>query len=426
MKTRIALLALLATAMLPAGFSRAGETKPAENLPELVNTALANNPDLKSSEARWTMFKNRIAQAGSLDDPMLMLKIQNGVVNDPLNFSKEAMTGKVIGLSQQIPFWGKRGLKEEMAQKDAESYRWQVEERKLELARMVKETWYEIYFTDKSLEIVDKNIHILDDFITIAETRYSVGQGTQQDVFKSQVERSKLLDMRISLEQQRTSLEAALNALLARPAETPVGKIPDFEIRPVTLSAESLRKTANDNRPMIKSLKALIDKGEAGRKLARKESYPDFNVSMEYMQRDPAMGSDGADMYSLGVTFNLPLRRERRHAMVAEANSATNMAGQDLNSLKNSIDAGISDLIAKLDKRRKLANLYKSGIIPQADQSLESAIIGYKVGKVDFLTLLDSRTTLFNYERDYYESLAEYQIRMAQLEAMVGVELSNK
>ena len=397
---------------------------PAEDLPALVSSAIAANPELKSSEARWQMFRNRVTQAGSLDDPMLMLKIQNGVVQDPLNFRKESMTAKVIGLSQQLPFWGKRGLKGEIAAKDAESYRWQVEERKLELARMVKETYYQIYFTDKSLEIVDKNIRILDDFITVAEIKYSVGQGVQQDVFKSQVERSKMLGMKITLEQGRKSLVATLNALLFRQPETAVGRIPDFEIKPLPLAAKNLRETAFEQRPMFKGLQALIDKGELGQKLARKEFYPDFNVSLEYMQRVQAMGGEGLDMYSLGVTFNLPLQRERRHAMVAESNSEVSMAAEELNGLRNSIDSGISDLLAKLEKRVKLVNLYKSGIIPQAEQSLESAVIGYRVDKVDFLSLLDSQMTLFNYERELYESQAEYMMQLAQLEATVGFDFA--
>ena len=423
MKSLLALALLMLLSLSPAVAWSETVKLPAEDLAGLVAAAVANNPELKSSQARWEMFRNRIAQARSLDDPMLMLKIQNGLVNSPLNFRRDSMTQKVVGISQQLPFWGKRGLKEEMAAKDAESYRWQVEERKLELVRMVKETYYQIYFTDKSLEIVDKNIRILDDFITLAETKYSVGQGAQQDVFKSQVERSKLLDMKISLEQERRSLETALNALLFRPPETAVGRVPDFEIKPIPLSAGNLRETAFEKRPMIKSLQALIDKGEAGHKLARKEFYPDFNVSLEYMQREPAMGSDGSDMYGLGVTFNLPMQRERRHAMVAEADSEVRMAGEELNGLRNTIDSGISDLLAKLEKREKLVNLYKTGIIPQAEQSLESATIGYRVNKVDFLTLLDSRVTLFNYERELYDSLADYQVKLAQLEALVGKSL---
>jgi outer membrane protein TolC len=401
----------------------AGEVQPVENLSQLIDAAISNNPELKASDARWQMFENRIAQARSLDDPMLMLGIQNGMVRAPFNFSKDSMTQKVIGISQQLPFWGKRALKGELAAKEAESYKWTVDERKLELRRMVKESWYQLYFIDKSLLIVDKNIRILDDFITLAETKYSVGQGVQQDVFKAQVERSKMFDMRITLEQQRKSQQANLNALLYRPADTPVGRIPDAELEPLSLTAEQLRNTAYENRPLLKGYQALIEKGNAGLKLAKKEFYPDFNVSLEYMQRDPAMEQDGLDMYSLGLTFNLPVQRERRRAAVAESGSEIRMAGEELNSVKNGINSGVSDLLAQLELRRKLAELYKTGIIPQAEQSLESATIGYRVNKVDFLTLLDSRVTLFNYEREYYDSIADYQMKRAQLEALVGKEL---
>ena len=401
----------------------AGEERPVEELPRLVATALSQNPELKGSEARWQMFTSRIRQASSLDDPMLMLKIQNGMITDPFNFRKDPMTQKVIGISQQLPFWGKRELKGEVAAKEAESYKWQVEERKLELRRMVAETYYQIYFIDKSLAIVDKNLKILDDFVTLAETKYSVGQGAQQDVFKAQVEHSKLLDMRITLEQQRKSLQASLNTLQYRPAETPVGAIPDFDIKPLIQSPEELRNIAYENRPMLKSLNALIEKGKAGHKLAEKEFYPDFNVAFEYMQRERFEGSSGDDMYSLGVTFNLPVQRARRQAMVAESSSEITMATEELNVLKNSINSGISDLLAQLERRRKLAELYKTGIIPQAGQSLESSTIGYRVNKVDFLNLLDSRMTLFNYERELYDSLADYQMKRAQLEALVGKEL---
>lgn len=330
----------------------------------------------------------------------------------------------MIGISQQLPFWGKRDLKAEVASREAEALKWQVAERKLELARMVKETWYQIFLTDKELQIVEKNIRIMDDFIALAETKYSVGQGAQQDVFKAQVERSKMVDMKISLEQQRKSLQATLNTLLYRPAETPVGKVADFELKPFTWSPDQLRSMAQENRPLVKSLRAEIEKGEAGHRLAEKEYFPDVNLSFEYMQRDPINDMEaGYDMYSAGLTFNLPIQRERRHAMVRESSAEIAMATAELNTLNNSINLGIADSLAQLERREKLAKLYRTGIIPQAEQSLESATIGYRVNKVDFLTLLDNRLTLFNYERDYYESLAEYQMRLAQLEALVGKEL---
>jgi outer membrane protein TolC len=195
----------------------------------------------------------------------------------------------------------------------------------------------------------------------------------------------------------------------------------------LALSAEQLKELAAEKRPQIKSFSELVNKGQASQRLAQKEFYPDFNLSFEYMFREKIateMASDpGYDMFTVGVTFNLPFQQERRRAMLAESTSETSMAVEELNGLKNSISYTINDTLAQLERRWRLVELYKGGIIPQAEQSLESAVISYRVNKVDFLTLLDGRMNLFNYERELYDSLAEYMMKLAQLEAAVGVEL---
>ena len=421
-------LVMLTISILSASSALAEEARQTEHLPSLITIALANNPELKSSHSRWRMFASKAKQAAALEDPMLMFKLQNLLVREPFSFGgKDPTTAKVIGISQQLPFWGKRAIKQEVAQYEADSYEWAIGERKLELTRMVKETWYQLWALDKRLEIVDKNLKVLEEFVTIAESKYSVGQGVQQDIYKAGLEKSKMLDMQISLRQQRKSLEANLNYLMYRPINTPIGIIADFTLPQLALSAEQLNQTALEKRPQIKSLASLASKGEASHRLAQKEFYPDFNLSFEYMFREAVsneMTNDpGYNMFTVGVTFNLPFQQERRRAMLAESTSETSMSTEELNALKNSISFTISDTIAQLDRRRKLVELYRGGIIPQAEQSLESAVISYRVNKVDFLTLLDGRMALFNYERELYDSQAEYMMGLARLEAAVGVEL---
>ena len=421
MKRYLATLALLVFA---SGIACADQTKPAENLPALIDNALANNPELKSTQARWQMFASKAKQASALEDPMFMFKLQNLLARQPLSFGgKDPQTAKVIGISQQLPFWGKRAIKQEIAQYEADSYKWSIEERRLELKRMVKETYYQIYSVDKSLEIINKNLQIIADFVTIAESKYSVGQGVQQDIFKAGLEKSRMLDMQITLQQQRRSLAANLNYLLYRPTDTPVGVVADFDLPKLALSSDQLQETAYDKRPQIKSLHLLANKGMASHRLARKEFYPDFNLSFEYMFREQAMEDPGYNMFTVGMTFNLPLQRERRQAMLAESSSETTMSMEELNGLKNNIAYTINDALAQMERRQKLVELYSGGIIPQAEQSLESAVISYRVNKVDFLTLLDGRVSLFNYERELYESKAEYMMQLARLEAAVGVDL---
>ncbi len=427
MKNFRSLVLLMLLSLLPAMACSQEVQLPAEDLSGLVAAAIANNPELKSSQARWQMFANKAKQASALEDPMFMFKLQNMLAREPLVFNKDPQSAKVIGISQQLPFWGKRALRQEVAQYEAESYKWAVEERKLELARMVKETYYQLWAVDKGLGIIDKNLKIMADFVTIAESKYSVGQGVQQDIFKAGLEKSKMLDMQITLKQQRKSLEANLNYLLYRPGNTPVGTVDDFTLPQLPLSAEQLNQIALEKRPQIKSLYMLTNKGQASHRLAQKEFYPDFNLSFEYMFKEAVsteMVSDpGYNMFTLGVTFNLPFQQQRRRAMLAESNSETSMSAEELNGLKNTISFTINDTLAQLDRRKRLVELYKGGIIPQAEQSLESAVISYRVNKVDFLTLLDGRLNLYNYERELYESQAEYMMKLAQLEAAVGSDL---
>ena len=395
----------------------------AATLDDLVAEALAANPEVKASAARWEMFTAKARQAGTFDDPMLMLGINNGLIREPFDFERDMTTSKVIGISQMVPFFGKRALAREAATLEAEATRWEVEERKLELAAMVKETWYQLYFTDRSLEVLDRSIATLDDLVRFTEAMYGVGQGRQADVLRAQVERSKMEEMRLLLQQQRRSLEANLNTLLARPTTTPVSRVDGVELTLVNLDVAELAQLAEQHRPLLRSLAARIDKAQAERTLADKEYYPDFTLNFEYMQRESIMDDPGYDMYNASISFNLPLQRERRHAMVAESDAAKRMAGEELNMARNSIRQVIAVLATQLERDRRMASLYREGILPQAGTTLEASLSAYRAGKGEFMQVLDSRMALFNNERDYYRAVAEHQMELARLEAAVGIPL---
>ena len=407
-----------------AGHAVAAKTPPAAaDLEQLVAEALANNPEIKTSEERWQMTVNRAAQAGSLDDPMLMLKIQNGLIREPFDFNRDATTSKVIGLSQAVPAYGKRALQRQGALREAEADRWRIEERRIELRRMVKETWYRISAVDRFLEILEKNITALDDLLRFSETMYGVGQGLQQDVLKAQLERSKMEEMRISLQQRRRTLTATLNTLLYRPADAALPAIPPTDIVPVQLEQIALETLAEAHRPALKALSAQIEKAQLNRQLADKEFLPDYTLSFEYMQIDSGLESEGYDMYSASVSFNLPVQRQRRHAMVAEAGAENRMLLAERDMLRNQIRLAVADSLAALDGKGKLTRLYKEGILFQADSVLEATIAAYRAGKTDFMKVLDSQMALFNLEREYHEAVADYQMQLAVLEGVVGAPL---
>ena len=394
-----------------------------EQLEQLVQQAVTSNPEIKASEERWRMTVERARQAGALEDPMMMLRIQNALIRDPLDFRRDEMTAKVIGISQKLPFFGKRDLMREEAGFEAEAERWVVEERRLELRRMVKETWYQIYLVDRSLETVVGTIRVLDDMIRLAEAMYGVGKASQQEVFQVQLERSKMEEMRIGLEQKRKSLTATLNALAYRPPETVLPPIPKMSLPSLSLAAAELEQLALSHRPALKTLHARIDKSASGEKLAAKEFYPDVTVSLEYMQRDPVMDTPGDDMYGAQLSFNLPIQQDWRRAKLAEMQASRRMAVQEVAALHNQIRQAIVDGMAQMERSRKLIQLYDQGMLAQAGGAAEAAMAGYRTGKASFSSVLASRINLFNLEREYHSAMAEHQMQLAVLENVVGVSL---
>lgn len=423
---RLVFAILLACLLVGHGAVARADDKKAqgeERLEALVNQAVTGNPEMLASEEQWRMSVARARQAGVLEDPMLMLRIQNALIRDPLDFGRDAMTAKVIGISQKLPFFGKRDLMREEAGLAAEAERWAVEERRLELRRMVKETWYQIYLVDRSLETVHESAVLLDDLVRQAESMYAVGRAGQQEVFQAQLERSKMEEMRIGLEQKRRSLTATLNTLAFRPPDTVIPPIARIALRPPLLAAADLERLALDRRPALKALQARIDKGRAGEQLAQKESSPDFTVSLEYMQREPVADMRGDDMYAAQLSFNLPIQQDWRQAKVAEMQAARRMAIQELAALQNQIRRAISDGLAQLERSRKLALLYEQGMLAQAGGSAEAAMAGYRTDTATFAEVLTGRVNLFNAEREYHGAVAEHQMQLAVLENVVGAPL---
>jgi len=417
MKYLLSIVLLVLLAPLPA--------LAADDLDRLIGEALKNNPDLQAAEARWHLFERKIIPARSLDDPMLSFAFVN-YPTDSFSDGDTPMTGKDFRLSQKFPFPGKLMTKGEMAEQQALWYKGIYEDLKLQLERKVKDAWYRLYYLDRAVSITEKNIRILDDFISLTETRYQVGTGIQQDVLKAQVERSKLMDQLFTLKQQRETVQADLNSLLNRDTATPVTTPDVVEMTEVDQTLQKLQTISEQQRPLFAAYQAIVERYKAQRKLAKLNYMPDFDVWGGYRIRedirsDPVRGQDFA---SIGVSINLPIYLDKRDEAVAEADSGIRMALQQYNDFRTRVSFNIHDAFAQMTKDRDLVLLFKTGIVPQADQTFKATLAAYQVGDVDFLSLLDALLKLYRYEMDYYRVLADHERDVARLEAESGVRLT--
>jgi cobalt-zinc-cadmium efflux system outer membrane protein len=396
-------------------------------LPDLIEEGINNNPDLLASYQNWQADLAKIPQAGALPDPQLSLNLLNLPVNT-FDFNQEPMTGKQIALMQMFPFPGKQGLREDIAKSAADISRDKNLELKNQLIKNIKQTYYDIFFIDQSLETVQKNRGVLQDFIRIAQSKYSVGKGLQQDVLKAQVEFSKLEDKSITLTQKRQAATARLNALLNRPAGTPLGKTIVPEADSLNLDLSHLQTLADKNRPLLQAWSSMFQQSAKKVSLAKKEYLPDFKLGIAYTQRDKLEnGMGGIDYLSGLFSVDIPLYFWRKqNKKVEETRYNQDMVQQSYRNVQNQVYADLDKSLSDVEKNYRLLELYKSGIIPQATQSLNAAIAGYQTNKVDFLTLLNNQLTLFNFELDYYRFLSDYRKGIADLEAATGVKLTRE
>jgi outer membrane protein TolC len=415
-------LILLISAPAPA---LAQSEKTVSNVDQLVDEAVQNNPEILAAKKKWEVFKEKVPQASALPDPMFGF----GIISLPTNFRfrEEEMTMKEISISQMFPFYGKRRLMGEMAEKEAEVVFNEIQEKINRIIREVKTVYYDLSHNYRTAEVVRRNKRIIEDFAKIAETRYAVGEGIQLDVLKAHVEVSKMVDELIMLDQRKRAMEAKLKALLNRPPEGPMGEPEELTFRKLPLAVEELQKTALDSNPTLKAMKKMIEAKEKAYDLAKREYYPDFNFKFAYGQRDNAPDMKRRDMLTGMVELNIPIfYKTKQDRKVAETKADVLNWEAQYRAMKNEIIFMVADMATMTHQRERQYELYRTGIIPQAGLQVSSAISAYRVGKADFLTLLDSQMTLYRYEIEYHQAIIEYEKSLANLETVVGKQLFGK
>jgi outer membrane protein, heavy metal efflux system len=389
-------------------------------LPELIQEVLARNPELAATRKQWEAATNRIAQVRSLDDPILSLQLWN--VPQPFNIARTE--NHIFGLSQNLPFPGKLGLKGEVASRSAGITEQAIHAKERELVTRLKQSYYDLFLMQKTLSIHHEQVELLRQFFEIANMKFRAGKGSQADVLKAQVELSLLQQQLPVLEQRRKTAAAMLNTLLDRDPSSPLGLAQEPSPLPIERSLDDLHSLALNDRPELKAAELDVQRSEQSRALAQRQYYPDFNVAVQRFQNFQA--NDGFGAY---VAMSIPFAfwtKPKYDAGVQEAAAALSVAQAQQHTLENMTRFQVNDFLAKFRATDQVATLYRTTILPQAQQSLESARVGYRVGKGSFLDLIDAQRTWRGFQHEYFKAIVDRQNRLAELEQVVGITLERQ
>ncbi|CAN0475817.1 unnamed protein product, partial [Laminaria digitata] len=420
------LLALLvATSTAAEAHHHHGASSDGEGPESYVRLALKAHPSIAAGRLRAEAMQDRSDPAGALMDPVLSFGIQN-LPYSPFSFRATPMTGLRFGLSQRLPWPGKRGLLSEATDLDAKALMAGSAETANRLAASVRGVFYDIHFVDVAVDVINKNLRIIDGFVEVADAKYRVGRGLQQDVLKARVVRGQLEERRTDLQRRRTALAVRLNSLMA--TKTPI-EIPSLLAVPVNSldfeTQEKLQERAEHARPQLRQLNLAVAAAEKRRAHADKAALPDFTVGLGYTFRtvDPARDAiDGADFLSLSAAVNLPVWYAQKQGPLASAAAKDVLAlHRDREAVRLKISEAVQSILHQIPELLEQMEVYRTSIIPTTRQTLDADLIAYQVDKVDFLNLLDIEMRLLNFEVDYHRLHVEREKLIVRLAEAVGV-----
>lgn len=420
-RERWALLVLLLVSMVPSSGSAETVIAVTSPLPDLVAEALTGNPEIAAARSELEAARARIAPAGAFEDPMLEVGVVNAPL-DSLSLRREDMTMKMLGLGQKLPFPGKREIRRDVALLDASGVEEAAYEITNRVVRDLRRAYAELVFNAEAqrlLSLTRQEFRILAD---IARARHQVGLAVQNDVIDAQTELDRLQAQDLELEQEASTLQAEIRRLLGRPVDAAPVVAEAPALLPTPEPAAQLREAALANRPRLQALQAVVERNARTVDLMRREYYPDFDVRLQYGQRDRAPdGMPRDDMVSLTVGVNLPIwRKSRLEPQVAEARAMRSQADSMLAAERLETLAALDAQLANARQWRSTAALYRDTVLPEVNAAVTSALAAYRVGRVDFLTLRQAELRVLEVATALAEAIAQHNVAVAEIDLLTG------
>lgn len=405
--------------VMPSPMPSMEHTAPPTALRDLVAEAERANPEIAASYYTWQAAANVPKQASAL--PETQVEVQQFAVGSPrpfAGFSNSNFAYIGLGASQEFPFPGKRALRGKVASLEAESKREDSDAVRRRVTEQLKLVYYRLAYIQQTLGILQKSDQLLNQIEQVAESRYRVGQGNQQDVLKAQLQHTRILQEIVHHHQEEGELEAQLKQLLNRPqiSEDIITEAlaPTFLLR----TDAELLQLAQQNNPDLRSKQQMIQREDAQVELAHKNFRPDFMA--EYMWQHT--NDKTSDYYMATVGLRLP-NRGRQRAELAEAEQNRERAKQEMQAEVQRVLSEIKQQYVMVRSSEERLNIYKGGLIPQSDATFRAGMAGYQSNRQDFETLMGNFLDVLNLDLQYRSELADHESSLARLERLTGVTL---
>jgi outer membrane protein, heavy metal efflux system len=388
-------------------------------LSELIEEAHQNNAQLAAAQHAWRAAGQVAQQVTTLPDPQFTL--QQFSVGSPKPFagftnSDFAYIG--FGASQELPYPGKLRLKGQVAEREAKTQQAQADELQASIAQQVKTAYFHLAYLQQTLSILERTRATLKQLADTELARYQVGQGSQAEVLKAQLERTKLVREITMHHAEMGQYEADLKLLLHRPQESEDILAEDLRLTALAYGAPELLALVQGQNPAVQSEKAILSKQNAQLQSAQRAGKPDFSVG--YMFEET--GTHYRDYYVLTLGVSLP-RRRRVKAEIAEAAAMREKSKASLDAQLQQQRSEVQKQYVAASSAGELVTEYREGLLPQTQAVLRAHLATYQSGAGELSSVLLSLGDTLTLERESAQALLDHEIAIAHLETLTGVTL---
>ena len=397
----------------------ADSTATPKTLPELQEMAMHASPQIRIAARRVSVAEARQPGAGALDDPKFMYRDWGTPLKQPWNLNQAQ---NMFMYTQMLPGPGKRALRSEIAGKEIEAAKVELEAVRRDVSVRVSRTFYDLLRNRDEMRIHDEQFAIARQALETARIKYTVGRVPQQDVLKAQVAMTRLVEHLNMLAQDGELARATLNSVIGRDPAEPLAIIGEYGV-PVSLpTLMELESVAMEHRPELAMYSKLIEQSEAKTKLAQKAYTPDYTISGGYMLMPT--GSTYRNTYMAEFSVNLPWLNRRKHdAEISEAQAVTLEEHAEHDNQQAMVFLEIQEALIKTQTAYRNLLLYRDTLKPQAEATLKAAAAAYKNDRTDFLNVLDAQNVTLDVQSSYFKNAAEFESRLADLERAVGAPI---
>jgi outer membrane protein TolC len=380
---------------------------------------LSNNPSLKAARANWEAVRERIPQARAWEDPRFGADTLAGRF---VHMDENSMPDQSLMFEQTLPISGRNRLQGRAAVADAQVAFEQFHRAELDAATRARVAYFQLAGAGAQLAVNRENIKLLRQFAEISRDKYKVGAHSEADVLTAETALAKLEEDAFDIQRRISEAQIELNRLMDHSPESPLDSPAPLKFQPLVFSLEKIESLALAHRPELFMAERKIQGAQSRLETARRAWIPDpaFRVAADRYNRADQVVSE----VNAGFSINLPwFNRGKYKAAIRENQKMLESSEYELKAERADTLSVVRNQFLQVRTFHHHTELYKTKLLPLAEQTAAAKQLGYINDKESFLDLLTARQNVRDLESMYWDHLMRYQIALAELESLVGTSL---